>query len=206
MFQKLQNVTQVPAQSSSNGSTLSVPSVSFGDVKTKPSVNRSRTPSPSVKRQHEDSESKSNKDDWSEVVKRKRKPAATRGKSQVPLSINENVYAPYDVYIANTHPNCTDDLIKEVLTEIADNMPDEMKLNEKFRILEVECQTKPREGVKIYSKSWRVRVENKFKEHICRPEAIPPGWTSRKFYYRREPRNPHKRPMLASGGQQPPGL
>ena len=39
---------------------------------------------------------------------------------------------------------------------------------------------------------------------MCRPEAIPAGWTSRKFYPRREPRkpselNPFKKAASGSG-------
>ena len=203
-LQQLANKTVVPTSTPTNGATLSVPPASFGGVRTRTNVNKSRSVSPSVKRPLEDSES--NKEKWNEVVKRKRKPAATKGSSSVNIlgSGSDKIFAHYDVYIANTHPESTDKIIEEVLTEIANNMPEGLKLNEKLKILEIECQSKQTPGVKLYSKSWRVRVENKFKEHMCRPEAIPAGWTSRKFYPKREPRklsdlNPLKRPAIGSG-------
>ena len=49
------------------------------------------------------------------------------------------------------------------------------KLKELLDILLVEYQTKEKQGFTSYAKSWRVRVENIFKEYICRPEAIPLG-------------------------------
>ena len=156
---------------------------------------RPRSISPAVKRTHDNIDNAAaadgDKEGWNTVARRRRNPA-TKGNSKVDLKIakHNDICAPYDIYIANTHPESTEEIIREVLEEIADDMPDGMKLEEKLKIVEIECQTKERPGVKLYSKSWRVRVEDRFREHICRPEAIPAGWTSRKFYPKREPRQP----------------
>ena len=52
--------------------------------------------------------------------------------------------APYDVFVGNTHPQSTVEIVKEVLKKVSESMPEEMKLNEPLEILEVECLTKPR--------------------------------------------------------------
>ena len=39
-------------------------------------------------------------------------------------------------------------------------------------------------------KSWQVRVAQKFRDHMMRPEAIPAGWTSRRFFPPRQKRPP----------------
>ena len=52
--------------------------------------------------------------------------------------------APYDVVIGNTHPESTEEIIKDVLKRVSENMPDELKLESPLVINEIECMTKPR--------------------------------------------------------------
>ena len=59
-----------------------------------------------------------------------------------------------------------------------------------LEIQKVTLLTKPREGQKIYSKSWQVTVPEKFRAHMMRAESIPAGWSSRRFYPPRAPRPP----------------
>ena len=59
-----------------------------------------------------------------------------------------------------------------------------------FEVEVVECLTKEKEGYKPWCKNWRVRVPQKHKQHMMRPEALPEGWTSRRFYPARAPRPP----------------
>ena len=62
-------------------------------------------------------------------------------------------------------------------------MTGDNKLGEPLEILEVECLTKPRiDGRRIWSRTWRVQVPNRFREYTERPEAYPSGWTSRKYF------------------------
>ena len=95
-------------------------------------------------------------------------------------------------------------------------MSEEMKLVEPLELLEVECLTKPRDdGSRIWARNWRVRVSNKFRAHMLRPEAYPMGWSSRRYFPARAARPPvaplnpmqqapdHKRPNL---GQSQDGL
>ena len=112
--------------------------------------------------------------------------------------------APYDVVIGNTHPESTEDIIKEVLIKVAENMPDELKPQSPLEILEVECLTKPRtDGSRIWTKTWRVQVPNSFRDHMMRPEAFPAGWNTRKYFPPRPPRPPV--PDLDPTAAQPPG-
>ena len=106
---------------------------------------------------------------WNQVVGRGRK-KVQYGTSQVKVTGGEA--APYDVFVRNTHPDTTENIVKEVLAQVSLNIPEEMKLEEPLSILEVECLTKPRtDGRKSWTKNWRVQVSNRFREHILRPEA-----------------------------------
>ena len=95
------------------------------------------------------------------------------------------------MFVGNTHPETTDDIVKKVLIQVSENMDDEMKPPEPLDIIEVECLTKPREdGSRIWAKNWRVRVANKFRSHMLRPEAYPVGWSSRRYFPARSARPP----------------
>ena len=62
-------------------------------------------------------------------------------------------------------------------------MPADMKLDVDLEIIDAIFLTKPRDdGSKPWSKSWQVRVPQQFREHMLRPESIPAGWTSRRFF------------------------
>ena len=64
--------------------------------------------------------------------------------------------------------------------------------------MECECLTKERsDGKKPYTRQWRVKVPNRFREHMKRPEAFQVGWSSRRFFPAR-PRVPDLN--LAPGG------
>ena len=82
-------------------------------------------------------------------------------------------------------------------------MPEDLKLNTPLEILEVECLTKPREdGRRVWTKTFRVQVPHKFRDHMLRPEAYPAGWTTRKYFPPRAPRPPV--PELHPSAAQPP--
>ena len=112
--------------------------------------------------------------------------------------------APYDVVIGNTHPESTEEIIKDVLKRVSENMPDELKLESPLVIDEIECLTKPRpDGSRIWTKTWRIQVPNKFRIHMLRPEAYPAGWNTRKYFPPRPQRPPV--PGLDPIAAQPPG-
>ena len=90
--------------------------------------------------------------------------------------------------------------------QFSKDMPDGMKLEEDLEIEEVVRLTNPREGqeFKPWCFNWRVRVPGRFKDHMLRPESIPAGWTTRRYFpprqRRQEPEdmNQSKRRMVTS--------
>ena len=89
---------------------------------------------------------------------------------------------PYEVFIGNTNPASCVEIIKDVLKECAKSVSEEFKLAEQLEILDVESLTKSRDdGYPIRTKSWRVRVPHKFRDHMMRVEAYPVGWSSRRY-------------------------
>ena len=170
-----------------------------------------RARSPSLKRSAEDAQITevytpvpAQQSAWSEVVKK------NQGRKQRPVQhgiAKVNVVggeaAPYDVVIGNTNPGSTKEIIIEVLQKVALQVSEEFKPEEPLEVLEVECLTKPRDdGRRIWVKTWRVQVPNKFKEYMERPEAYPSGWTARKYFPPKAPRPPV--PDLVPTAAQPP--
>jgi hypothetical protein len=59
--------------------------------------------------------------------------------------------APYDVFVGNTHPDSTEENIKDVLKKVSESLTDDLKLAEPLEILLVECLTKARDdGRKLW--------------------------------------------------------
>ena len=145
---------------------------------------------------------------WAQRAGRRRPPPATVKGSGKPRAgaggARAVIVPPVEVYIGNTHRTVTAEKVKEYLVEIAEDMPEEMKLSEPLEVEKVEELTKPREdGKEPWCRNWRVQVPHRFREHILRPEAIPEGWTSRRFFpprpKRPEPTNVNKRLRPSSG-------
>ena len=174
-----------------------------------------RSRSPSVKRpadeaqmQLEEGNNQQQGQSWTDVVRNnqgRRQRPVQYGTAKVNVAGSEA--RPYDIVVGNTNPASTEEIIREVLTEVAKGATGDHRLEEPLQILEVECLTKPREdGSRIWTKTWRVQVPNKFREHMLRPESYPAGWTSRRYF---PPR--HQRPavpdLYPTGGahSQPPG-
>ena len=146
---------------------------------------------------------------WNQVVGRNQ--GRNQGKKPRPVqhgtakvNVDGGEAAPYDVVVGNTNPGSTKEIIKNVLVQVSENIAEDLKLEEPLEILEVECLTKPRDdGRRVWTKTWRIQVPNKFREHMLRPEAFPAGWTSRKYFPPRAQRPPV--PDLHPTGTQPPG-
>ena len=124
------------------------------------------------------------------------------GTAQAQLAGSEA--APYNVVIGNTNPASAEDIIKNVLIHVSENMSEDSKLQEPLQISEIECLTKPREdGSRIWTKTWRVQVPAKFKDHMLRSDAYPAGWTCRRYFPPRAPREAV--PELYPAGIEPTG-
>ena len=171
-----------------------------------PQVNRSR--SPSIKRSAEQAELHGpapQETPWSTVAGRnqgRRQRTVQYGTAKLPVTARGEA-APYSVVVGNTHPESTEEIIREVLKNISKGAEESLAPSEPLEILEVECLTKPRtDGRRIWTRTWRVEVPNKFREYMQRPDAYPSGWTSRKYFPPRAQRPDV--PDLYPVGVQPP--
>ena len=54
--------------------------------------------------------------------------------------------APYEVFIGNTNPASTPDIIEEVLMKCVDQLPEELKLSEPLQVLKIQCLSRPNEN------------------------------------------------------------
>ena len=185
-----------------------------GGGKPKPDNVHFRARSPSVKRSADQAQLGNTQTveqaetPWSQVVGRNQgRRSRTVQYGTAPVSVGTvaaGQAAPYDVVIGNTHPESTEDIIKNVLLKVSEGISEELKPESPLEILEVECLTKPRtDGSRIWTKTWRVQVPNKFRDHMMRPESYPAGWNTRRYFPPRPPRPPV--PDLDPTASQPPG-
>ena len=139
-----------------------------------------------TKRGHDDENRDENSQQW-RTAGRRRKPQV-QGCSKAKLSANiTKAIPPFEVVIGNTHTDCTEEIIGQALMEISKDMPDDMKLEEDLEIFSIERLTPPaRDDFEPWRLSWKVKVPAKFREHMLRPESIPDGWTSRRYFPRRQ--------------------
>ena len=89
--------------------------------------------------------------------------------------------APIDVFVGDTNPRATEEIIKKVLIKCADNMPDKPKLE----ILDVQLLTNPERDPNPRFKSWMVRVPYTFKTMMEDDSFYPNGWSHRKYFPKR---------------------
>ena len=112
--------------------------------------------------------------------------------------------APFNIVVGNTHPESTKDIIENVLVQISKDLKEENKTGEHLEILEIECLTKPREeGRRIWSRTWRKQVPNRFKDYLMQSDSIPVGWNSRRDFPPKAQRPPAA-PLDLLSGQLPP--
>lgn len=71
---------------------------------------------------------------------------------------------PFEVFIANTDPESTEDIVKNILTESAD--ADKSRTN-KHDILEVECMTNLEPFPHQRTLCWKVVVPHRERENTC---------------------------------------
>ena len=130
----------------------------------------SRSRSPSTKRTAEEAELHSQQETaWSTVAGRnleRRQRPVQYGTAKVPVTARGEA-APYFIVVGNTHPQSTEEIIKDVLKNISEGMTGDNNLGEPLEILEVECLTKPRiDGRRIWSRTWRIQVPNRFRDYL----------------------------------------
>jgi uncharacterized LabA/DUF88 family protein len=89
--------------------------------------------------------------------------------------------APVDVFVGNTNPRATEEIIKRVLIKCAEKMPDKPKLE----IIEVKLLTNAERDPNPRFKSWMVRVPYSFKTLMEDDAFYPDGWSHRKYFPKR---------------------
>ena len=85
----------------------------------------------------------------------------------------EDLAGPAEFWVGNTRADTSEDKVGEVLKQAADNI----KITD-FKVEEVICLTKealPR------TRSWKVTVPARLRDHMLNPEMYPAGWTFRAF-------------------------
>ena len=100
--------------------------------------------------------------------------------------------APIDIFVGNTNPRATDEIIKKVLIKCAEKMPE----NPKLEILEVSLLTNPERDPNPRFKSWKVRVPYAFKTLMETDAFYPDGWSHRKYFPKRLQNDRNVRPHL----------
>ena len=146
-----------------------------------------------IKRNRDEAKIDDRNESWAKVAGRggRKKPKVRQGNSRINIAAGEEVVLPFDVYIGNTHPRSTEDVVKRYLKECYEAAPDDEKAEGPFEVLKIECCTKPRDdGKDPWCLNWRVSVDQRFREYILKPEAIPMGWTSRRYFPPRAKRPP----------------
>ena len=113
------------------------------------------------------------------------------GKSKVTLAGAEA--APIDIFIGNTNPLATPEMIKTVLANSAQQLPDKPQL----AVIEVKCLNNFERDPNPRSKCWKVTVPYADKELMEKDELYPSGWSHRKFF------PPKRNNPSSSTGQQP---
>ena len=132
-----------------------------------------------------------NNENWAKVAARKGKSKVQKGNSKVTITPGENAILPFDVYIGNTHPKSNSEVIVKYLNECFEIASSEIKPEGPFEIMKIECCTKPRDdGKEPWCLNWRVTLDHRFSDYILKPDAIPVGWTSRRYYPPRAKRPP----------------
>ena len=143
---------------------------------------------------NEENESKNqqdNQNNWNEA--RGRKPRkVTYGKAKVDISRSDEAVAPFEVFIANTHPKSTEELIKEILIDCSNT--DESRTTP-LQVIDVKCMTNKERILNPRTLCWKVTVPHREREYILKDEAYPVGWAHRRFF---PPRNQNV-PLLKPG-------
>ena len=116
--------------------------------------------------------------DWNDVNRRKQR-KVNYGKAKVASGRSDEAVAPYEIFIANTHPESTPDLIKEILVECSDA---DSTRDTSLEIIEVKCMTNLEKIPNPRTLCWKVKVPHREREYMIKDESYPEGWAHRRFF------------------------
>ena len=100
--------------------------------------------------------------------------------------------APIEIFVGNTNPRATDEIVKAVLLKCADNLPEKPEL----KIIDVKLLTNPERDPHPRFKSWKVTVPYSCKSLMENDAFYPSGWTHRKYFPKRFQGDRNVRPHL----------
>ena len=133
-----------------------------------------------------------------------RKPRkVTYGKSKVTIEGAEA--APVDIFIGNTNPNATPEIIAKVMKQCALDLPEKIELE----VLEVKCLNNLETDANPRTRCWKLTVPYRFRELMARDDLYYCGWSHRQFFpprqnrakrHQSDPNDPVAQHLNASGG------
>ena len=133
---------------------------------------RGRSASP--KRPREDNENDAGGAPFQTVQSKPRK--VTYGSSKVIMEGAEA--APVEIFIGNTNPNATPEIISKVMKKCAMELPEKIELE----VHELKCLTNLETVPNPRTKCWKICVPYKYRELMEKDELYPSGWSHRKFF------------------------
>ena len=83
------------------------------------------------------------------------------------------------MFIANTHPESTPELIKEILIDCSNI--DESR-DTPLEVIAVKCMTNKEKILNPRTLCWKVTVPNREREYMIKDESYPQGWGHRRFF------------------------
>ena len=99
--------------------------------------------------------------------------------SWLAVALSSEAVAPYEIFIANTHPESTPDLIKEILAECSDA---DSTRDTPLEIIDVKCMTNLEKIQNPRTLCWKVIVPHREREYMIKDEYYPEGWAHRRFF------------------------
>ena len=144
-----------------------------------------------------ESDEQTNNQNWKDVKGRKQR-KVTYGKAKVETSRSDVAVAPFEVFIANTHPKSTEELIKEILKDCS--TADQSRTGP-LEILEVKCMTNKEKIQNPRTLCWKITVPHREREYISKDESFPEGWAHRRFFPPRTQNVPLLKPTMPQNKQ-----
>ena len=138
-----------------------------------------------------------------QVVPPRRPRKVTYGNSKVNMDGAEA--APIEMYVGNTNPKATPDVITKIMKKCAMDLPEKVELE----VLEVKCLNRLDLDPNPRTKCWKITVPYRFKELMARDDLYYCGWSHRQFFPPRQnrakrqqldPNDPVAAHLAAGGG------
>ena len=118
------------------------------------------------------------RNEWTEVVKRKPRPI-NYGKAKIDPAHSDEIVAPFEIFIANTHPESTAEIVKKVLIDCSSA---DKSRSKGLDILDIQCMTNLERFPYPRTLCWKVIVPQRERDYMMKEESYPQGWAHRIFF------------------------